>query len=398
MHLYIQVPQDIQTAFQGVKDCLEKVDDFSNDFLLDAELEVSDIDESTCHHLCLDIKLACVSLQKIQLSLSEIAKNYNNSFVTDYPLFFQMYRDQYQILMTEDARQLIHKMEEMAGMAGDGEKAGDAEMTGDEEMAGDAKMPPALKRLCQEVGALEELTRHILALCQKTMDREERLKQNPKRCVKMLLQVIEEATRNQQGVIQMYQQMGSSLMPKTQPDGKPTMSEVMKRYGSLEEFASAQLHQFSMSDVNAYVVEKALMESRLQGLTEEEMEWWGEEPEMARKVRYVIEHLDELGVESKTSAKASKAGSKHLIDAKCLYMLTKWAHLADATTQVSVPRFFQYFRSVYQGRLELPSISNYHKYKSQISPQEYQQFQQKIEQLLQNRKLKAMQVTLQAEI
>ena len=140
------------------------------------------------------------------------------------------------------------------------------------------------------------------------------------------------------------------------------------------------------------------MESRMQGLTEEEMLWWGEEPEMARKVRYVIEHLDELDVESKMSAKASKAGSKHLIDAKSLYMLMKWAHLADATTQVSVPGFFRYFRSVYQGRLELPSVSNYHKYKSKNSPQEYQQFLQKIDQLLQNRKQKAIQVALQAEI
>ena len=376
MDSYANVPQDILTAFQAAKSCLETLEDFSYDFPCEVDVEVSDIDESTCLHLCLDFKSACVSLQKIHLSLSEIAKNYNNSFVTDYPLFFPMYKEQYQMLMTEDALRMIHKMEEMAGRAGDG------------EMAANAALPPAL----------EELTRHILALCQKTMDREKRLRQNPKRCVKMLQQVIEEATRNQQGVILMYQQMDSSLMPKTQPDGKPMMSEVMKQYGSLEEFACAQLHQFSMNDVNTYVVQKALMESRMQGLTEEEMLWWGEEPEMARKVRYVIEHLDELDVESKMSAKASKAGSKHLIDAKSLYMLMKWAHLADATTQVSVPGFFRYFRSVYQGRLELPSVSNYHKYKSKNSPQEYQQFLQKIDQLLQNRKQKAIQVALQAEI
>lgn len=386
MDSYANVPQDILTAFQAAKSCLETLEDFSYDFPWEVDVEVSDIDESTCLHLCLDFKSACVSLQKIHLSLSEIAKNYNNSFVTDYPLFFPMYKEQYQMLMTEDALRMIHKMEEMAGRAGDG------------EMAANAALPPALARLCQEVGALEELTRHILALCQKTMDREKRLRQNPKRCVKMLQQVIEEATRNQQGVIQMYQQMGSSVMPKTQSDGKPMMSEVMKQYGSLEEFACAQLHQFSMNDVNTYVVQKALMESRMQGLTEEEMLWWGEEPEMARKVRYVIEHLDELDVESKMSAKASKAGSKHLIDAKSLYMLMKWAHLADATTQVSVPGFFRYFRSVYRGRLELPSASNYHKYKSKNSPQEYQQFLQKIDQLLQNRKQKAIQVALQAEI
>lgn len=95
MDSYANVPQDILTAFQAAKSCLETLEDFSYDFPWEVDVEVSDIDESTCLHLCLDFKSACVSLQKIHLSLSEIAKNYNNSFVTDYPLFFPMYKEQY---------------------------------------------------------------------------------------------------------------------------------------------------------------------------------------------------------------------------------------------------------------------------------------------------------------
>lgn len=80
MDSYANVPQDILTAFQAAKSCLETLEDFSYDFPWEVDVEVSDIDESTCLHLCLDFKSACVSLQKIHLCLSEIAKKLQQFF------------------------------------------------------------------------------------------------------------------------------------------------------------------------------------------------------------------------------------------------------------------------------------------------------------------------------
>lgn len=379
--LYKKIPSSIITAFRDTGNCLEKLEDFLNDFPLDGEQEVYDIDELYCHRLCLNIKRAYLLLEEIQLDLSEIAKYYNKHFTTDHPLYFQKYIEQYQSLMNDDYTQMLSNISQIVAPTPDGER-------GDETKNG--SQPSTVQQLYLAASALSTLLTDILNLCQKTIDKEEQLKLRPKKCLKMLEEEEQEAMENQQGIIKMCQQMGAAAMPSYKTGDRPLMSEVMKRYKSREEFAAAQLHQFSMSDINLYVVEKVLTESRLQGLTKEEMKWWKEEPEMIRQVRYVIEHLDELDVESKMS-------NKHLIDVKALNMLMKWAHLAEATTHVSVPQFFRYVRSIYQGRLKLPSTTNYHKYKGKVSAEEYQQFVKKIELLLKEMKQKAIQVTLKTE-
>ena len=386
-----KIINDILNAFQETDGCLEKLTDLLDDYPLDGEEEVYDMDEADCLRLCLDIKRACLSFEEIRLGLSEIAKYYNKHFDTDYPLYFQKYIEQHRSTMTEAYTQMLHAMSQIAARSPEGEREGEAEISA---------LPPALLQLYQSASTLNSLTIDILNLCQRTMDKEAQLKTRSKKCLQMLQEAIQEAQENQRGIIQMCLQMGKASACAAKTDDRPLMSEVMKRYKSLEEFAAAQLHQFSMSDINLYVVEKALTEHRLEGLSEEEAEWWKDEPQMAKDVRYVIEHFDELILEmsekSKKSEKGEK-GEKSKIPVKVISMLMQWSHLSRATILCSVPQFFRYFRSIYKGSLQLPSESNYHKYKGKYTEQMYQEFLQKIEQLLQRRKLKAVEVKLKAQ-
>lgn len=381
MESYTHVPNDIQTTFQGISGCLGLLADHFNGNTLCAEDDGWDMDESDCLHLCLDIKSVCVTLEKIQLCLSEIAKNYNKSFITEYPLYFQSYIDEYQKMMQgDDLRTLtdVLKLDTHQPEAG---------LT--ETMQHELLPRPEIQQLIQLVKEMNLLMDSILKLCRKVIATEERIRQTPKKCWEMMEQVCLQAQKDQQGVISIYLQ--ANLNPKTipTPEGKPMISDLMEQYASPEDFASAYYHRFTLSDINTYVVQKALMDSRLKGLTKEEQEWWGDNHEMIKDIRYVIEHFDELDVNDHLKSKQNK----HFIAAQ-LSMLIKWAHLQNATTNVSIPQFLKYFKGIYKGQLPIPASATYHKYKNTYSKDDWLKFTDKIETMLNNRKQKAIQVSL----
>lgn len=362
MDSYAQVPSDIQTAFQGINSCLEKLADLFDDFTFDAGEDGWDIDESDCKHLCLDIKSACCKLEMIRLNLSEIAKFHNKSFISEHPLFFQSYIDTYQMTMQEETLYTLNEALKLK-----------------------SELP-----LIAKLKEMKQLMDSTLKLCHKVIATEERIKRNPKKCLGMLEEVIRMTTENQQGVIDLY--IHSGLTPKTDLflNGKPMISDIMKQYATPEEFATACFHQFSQSDINIYVVHKALLDNILQGFTEEELKWWNNDREMIENVRYLIEHFDEMGVEGKQITKEGK----RIIAPKYIYMLMKWSHLLDASSSAKVPQFIKYIEGIYKGKLHIPAGSTFHKYKNSYDKEEWQNFTDKIKTILQSRKQKAIQISL----
>ena len=381
MESYTHVPNDIQTTFQGISGCLGLLADHFNGNTLCAEDDGWDMDESDCLHLCLDIKYACVTLEKIQLCLSEIAKFYNKSFITEYPLYFQFYIDEYQKTMQRDD---WHTLTDVLQLGTQQPEAGQTDTLQHELLT-----RPEIQQLIQLVKKMSLLMNSILKLCRKVIATEERIRQNPKKCWEMMEEVCLQALKDQQGVISLYLQ--ADLNPKAipTPEGKPMISDLMEQYASAEDFASAYYHRFTLSDINTYVVQKSLTDSRLKGITKEEQEWWGDNHEMIKDIRYVIEHFDELDVNDHLKSKQNK----HFIAAQ-LSMLIKWAHLQDATTNVSIPQFLKYFKGIYKGQLPIPPSATYHKYKNTYSKDDWLKFKDKIEAMLNNRKQKAIQVSL----
>lgn len=381
MESYSHVPTDIQTTFQGISGCLGLLADHFNGNTLCAEDDGWDMDESDCLHLCLDIKYLCVTLEKIRLCLSEIAKNYNKSFITEYPLYFQSYIDEYHKMMQGDD---WHTLTDVLKL---GTQQPEAGLT--EPLQHELTPRPEIQQLIQLLKEMSLLMDSILKLCRKVTATEERIRQNPKKCWEMMEEVCLQAQKDQQGVISLYLQ--ADLNPKAipTPKGKPMISDIMEQYDSAEDFAAACYHRFTLSDINTYVVQKALMDSRLKGITKEEEKWWGDNHKMIKDIRYVIEHFDELDVNDHLKSKQNK----HFIAAQ-LSMLVKWVHLQDATTNVTIPQFLKYFKGIYKGQLPIPAPATYHKYKNTYSKDEWLKFTDKIEALLNNRKQKAIQVSL----
>lgn len=381
MESYSHVPTDIQTTFQGISGCLGLLADHFNGNTLCAEDDGWDMDESDCQHLCLDIKYLCVTLEKIQLCLSEIAKYYNKSFITEYPLYFQSYIDEYQKAMQGDD---WHTLTDVLKLGTHQPEAG---LT--EPLQHELPPRPEIQQLIQLLKEMSLLMDSILKLCRKVTATEERIRQNPKKCLEMMEEVCLQAQKDQQGVINLYLQ--ADLNPKAipTPKGKPMISDIMEQYASAEDFAAACYHRFTLSDINTYVVQKALMDSRLKGITKEEQKWWGDNHKMIKDIRYVIEHFDELDVNGHLKSKQNK----HFIAAQ-LSMLVKWVHLKDATTNITIPQFLKYFKGIYKGQLPILPGATYHKYKNTYSKDDWQKFTDKIEEILNNRTQKAIQVSL----
>ena len=394
-----QLTKDIEDTFRRITECLERL---SYDNPLVALLDY-DLDESESKHLCLDIKEYIIKVEQLDLSLREIAQGYHKSFTTKYPNIFKTFCEQQDLtkaLLNELLAECeLHGITQEAGEdlkaktqeAGEALKAktqeADEDLKAKTQEADEDQPSPTTLQLFRLIRQLANAIDHTRKLCDKTMRREQQTKLMPKLCLKLFETEYQETKENIQSLITY-----NSIPVGTKQD--PISIALQKAKGKIEEMVCQCYHTFSPADMHLYVVCDIMAKRMANGLSKTELAFWPDDHDTARKVRYLIEHFDELGVEGKLDTKQNK---RHL-NAKYIGMLMKWAKLLEATSKVSVPKFYEYFLSVYHGNLLPPSTSGLGKHKRGYSDQEYKDFAEKMEALLQGAAPGACIIPLAGEV
>ena len=395
-----QLIKDTEDTFRRITECLERL---SYDNPLVALLDY-DLDESESKHLCLDIEEYIIKVKQLDLSLREIAQGYHKSFTTKYPNIFKTFCEQHDLtkaLLKELLAETKHHgnpQETETKNHGNPQETETKNHGNPQETDEDCKARPQetdedqsssttqlLFSLIHQLANAIDLTRK---LCDKTMQREQQIKQMPKLCLKLFETEYQETKEN---ILSLITYSPKPVATNTQQD--PISMALQKAKGKIEDMVCQCYHTFSPADMHLYVVCDIMAKRMANGLSKTELAIWPDDHDTARKVRYIIEHFDELGVEGKLDNKQHK---RHL-NAKYIGMLMKWAKLMGATSKVSVPMFYNYFLSVYHGNLLPPSTSGLGKHKRDYSDQEYNDFVEKVEALLQGAGSGACMIPLTGE-
>jgi len=393
-----QLTKDIEDTFRRITECLERL---CYDNPLVALLDY-DLDESESKHLCLDIKEYIIKVEQLDLSLREIAQGYHKSFTTKYPNIFKTFCEQHDLakallneLLDETEQHGIPQgtESELHGIPQEAEKDRDARPQEAEkdrdarpQEAEEAQLSPTTQQLFCLIRQLANTIDRTRKLCDKTMLREQQIKLMPKLCIKFFEMEYQETKENILPLLPY-----NSIPVGTKQD--PISIALQKAKGNKEEMVCQCYHTFTPADMHLYVVCDIMAKRMANGLSKAELAIWPDDHATARKVRYLIEHFDKLGVEGRLDTKQQK---RHL-NAKYIGMLMKWAKLMGATSKISVPTFYKYFLSVYHGNLLPPSISGLGKHKRAYTDQEYNDFVGKVEALLQEAGFGACMIPLAGE-
>ena len=374
-----QLTKDIEYTFRRITECLERL---SYDNPLVALLDY-DLDESEAKHLCLDIKEYIIKVEQLDLSLREIAQGYHKSFTTKYPNIFKTFCEQHDLTKALLDELLAESEHHSTPQETESEHHSTPQETDEDRKARaqetDEDLPsPTTQQLFCLIRQLAKAIDHTRKLCDKTMQRERQTKLMPKLCLKLFETEYEETKENVLSLMT-YNSISVTSTPDTSKQDPISMA-LQKAKGYKEEMVCQCYHTFSPADMHLYVVCDIIAKRMANGLSQAELDIWPDDHDTARKVRYLIEHFDELGVDGRMDTKQLK---RHL-NAKYIGMLMRWAKLMGATSKVSVPMFYKYFLSIYHGNLLPPSTSGLGKHKRAFSDQEYDGFVVKMEALLQD--------------
>ena len=171
----------------------------------------------------------------------------------------------------------------------------------------------------------------ILGLCHQMIESEEKIRQDTQQLKNIYRESCEQlmdSVREFAGFLGTVQQL-----PETE------MNRRKQKARSMEEFLKKEYHNVAKQEFKKYVFLEAMRQGKNEGLTEEEIYLFHDDHEKVRKVRWVIEHFDEMDVE----------GQQGKLDSTQIVYFLKWCGVGQSKEK----RLYKYFCDMYRGGYSL---------------------------------------------
>ena len=177
-----------------------------------------------------------------------------------------------------------------------------------------------------------------------------------------------------------------------------SLKERMDKAKSLQQVICDCFHTFNVSQFQNFVIFDAIEKGKKDDLSPTESLLWPNNHDLARQVRFVITHLDDLIEPCKLAGlkilgrKDKKAG-KHHIYGPIIVMLMEWAGITRTGKEA---KFNRYFSKTYHGNLLPPGNSgtNGAKNHNKYTQEEYELFVSKVGELASTMTDKAMNIPI----
>lgn len=177
-----------------------------------------------------------------------------------------------------------------------------------------------------------------LALCHMIITEENTIRNTPEECMNIYRECYDKMLNNSRIMVRTFKE--SKMIPNSD------MEERKKEAGSLCDFICSNYHKYDPSQFQMHVVASEL--SKDSGMTDVEKILFGaNNTAMAEKVRYVMQHFDEL----ENNAHKGKHKEKH--SSFCVASLMLWCGIGN-TQDDKVKMFVDYFNNTYKG--EYPPV------------------------------------------
>ena len=199
------------------------------------------------------------------------------------------------------------------------------------DLWGLASYDDVVQQLYHQLETLLTTATTILGLCHQMIESEAKIRQD----TQQLRSIYHESCEQLMGSVREFAGFLGTVkqLPETE------LNKRRKNARSMDDFLKKEYHNVEKKVFKQYVWLEAVRQGQNDGLTEEETYLFHDNHERVRKVRWAIEHFDELGVE----------GQQGKLDSTMLVYFLKWCGVG----QTKEKRLYQYFCDTYRGSYSL---------------------------------------------
>lgn len=353
-----------------------------------------DYEENDVYLFCTDLKISTARLEKEYLALKEFSKVFNKFYATNYNQCFNTALTLSRKLRStiSSTKKIFRKMCPVVRKNTAYTKEQNIKLsvfdhsflTGlpySEDMFGLENYPECVKDLCLSARNFFLKLTGIMLLCREIIQKERYIRTHPDLCNKIYQENYQEVAKKSHDTINAFKSLGTTLPIDA-------MSKRIHGPKSLQQAICDCFHVFNPSQFQLFVIFDTIEKGKKAGLTCEESILWPNNHDLAKRVRLVIEHFDELDIEGRYNKKLNK----HHIKAKVIVMLMEWAGIIGSGKEA---KFIKYFQNTYHGKYLVPAgNSGSNGSKNKFTEEEYAQFVEKIKPIINSKKEKAVAIPI----
>lgn len=190
---------------------------------------------------------------------------------------------------------------------------------------------PIVQELLEELSSFFDILVKSMRLCKDVINRENEIRADSKECLRIYNKFKAKVLNEMKGVYDLLNDDNVEHLKQNNP-----MAALMDKYGNDEGYAQAGFHNGSIPDTRNAVLLDAYQVKVSMGLSKAEQALWGTDVELVKKVRFVIDHFDEL---------IPQYAFRKYLDAKYIALLAKWCGKYD-----DLGNFIDYFDEIYLKR------------------------------------------------
>lgn len=190
---------------------------------------------------------------------------------------------------------------------------------------------PIVQELFSELSSFFDILIKSMRLCKDVLDKEKEIKSNSKECLKIYNQFKAKVLNEMKVIYDLLTEDNVEKLKQNNP-----MALLMDKYGNDEGYAQAGFHNGTIADAKNAVLLDAYQVKVRMGLSKAEQALWGTDVELVMKIRFIIDHFDEL---------LPQYAKRQHLDAKYIALLAKWCGVYD-----ELDNFIDYFNKIYNKR------------------------------------------------
>lgn len=230
--------------------------------------------------------------------------------------------------------------------------------------------PPTIQGLYREMEKFFILLRKSIKLCKQVITDERTIRKDGRYCQHLYEQFKEKFLKKIANVIMMISRDSDCLSAKNNP-----VIAARQQYGAPEAFAQHAFHNYTVKDMEHYVLKETFDEEQYGDMSNMEKLLFKCDPELTRKVRLIIAHFDEFMPEEHTRKK---------LDAKRVLMLQQWSGIQQGSEEYFVQYFNEKYQQVKGHRYDTVTNAAVNSHKAWLlrNEEEYNKFAQKVQNFL----------------
>ena len=393
----------LDASEQSFQNLIKDAEDFEDNMIFES-IRSRDYDETDIRLIDATVRMSIAKIDKEYIALEKFSKEFNKLYATNYNQCYNTALKLSRKLRSTIAgtKKLFRKMCPIIRKKAGGNEAEKklsifdhsflTGLTFERDMFGLDSYPDCVKELCCSVSTFFCKLTAVMTLCRKIIAKENYIRSHPDLCYKIFKDNYENVARTTRNTVKIFENNTGIIFPMN------SLKARMDKAKSLHQAICDCFHKFDESQFHDFVIFDTIEKGKKNDLSTTESLLWSNNHDLAKQVRFVITHLDDLIEPCKLAGlkilgRTDKKEGKHHIYGPIIVMLMEWAGITRTGKEA---QFIRYFNQTYHGNLLPPgnSAANSAKNHKNYSQKDFETFVSKVGELAKNMNSKAMSIPI----